>query len=64
MRARFVCRSYLSQGDAVGATETDMGRFLWRVFVLVRKRPHNALRAASLFSAKITNGVGRAGSVC
>lgn len=54
MRVRFVCRSYLSQVDAKGATETDMGEFLWRAFVLVRKRPHNAPRAASLFSAKIT----------
>lgn len=25
MRVSFVCRSYLSQGDAVPATETDMG---------------------------------------
>jgi hypothetical protein len=41
MRVRFVCRSYLSQVDVMGATEADMGEFLWRAYVL-RMRPHNA----------------------
>lgn len=50
----FACRSCLSQVDVVGATETDMDGFLRRALVLARMRPHNAPRAASLFSAKIT----------
>ena len=54
MRVQVVCRSYLSQGDALGATETDMGEFLSVRSLLVRERPHNAPRAASLLSAKMT----------
>lgn len=44
-----VCRSYLSQVDVMGATEADMGEFLWRANIL-RMRPHDAPHDAFVFS--------------
>ena len=42
MRVRFVCRSYRSQVDVMGATKADMGEFLWRAFVESGRTIHRA----------------------